>query len=114
MTVSATERRAEIIRILTARRSDTMGRLATDLGVTTRTIRADVSALMVDHPLETRRGNGGYVKIADWYHPYRNTLSEEQQQVILQLIPTVDEHQAKVLREMLSEYGSRKYRGQVA
>ena len=66
------ERRAEIMRILTARRRETMGRLADELHVTSRTIRSDVIALMVDYPLETQRGNGGCVKVADWYHPHRN------------------------------------------
>lgn len=42
------ERRAEIMRILTARRRETIGRLADELHVTSRTIRSDVIALMVD------------------------------------------------------------------
>lgn len=105
-----TERRAEIVRILTARRYETMGSLARELGVTDRTIRADITMLTVDHPLETQRGNGGCVKVADWYHPHRNILSHEQQQVLSQLISVSNEHQANVLRQMLQEYGSAHYR----
>lgn len=40
-----------------------MGRLALELGVTRRTIRSDITALTVDYPLETQRGNGGCVKV---------------------------------------------------
>ena len=76
------ERRAEIMRILTARRRETMGCLANELNVTSRTIRTDITALMVDYPLETLRGNGGCVRVADWYHPHRNLLSEEQQRTL--------------------------------
>ena len=104
------ERRAEIMRILTARRRETMGCLATELNVTSRTIRTDITALMVDYPLETLRGNGGCVRVADWYHPHRNLLSEEQQRTLSQLMESANEQQAKVLREMLVEYGSPKYR----
>ena len=104
------ERRAEIMRILTARRRETMGCLANELNVTSRTIRTDITALMVDYPLETLRGNGGCVRVADWYHPHRNLLSEEQQRTLSQLMESANEQQAKVLREMVVEYGSPKYR----
>lgn len=104
------ERRAEIMRILTTRRHETMGRLAAELHVSIRTIRSDITMLTVDYPLETQRGNGGCVKVADWYHPHRNILSSEQQSVLSQLASTCDAHQANVLHQMLAEYGSIQYR----
>ena len=70
--MTANERRAEIMRIMTARRQESMGRLALELGVTRRTIRSNITTLTVDYPLETQRGNGGCVKVADWYHPHRS------------------------------------------
>lgn len=87
-----------------------MGRLALELGVTRRTIRSDITALTVDYPLETQRGNGGCVKVADWYHPHRNILSCEQQRVLSELISSCDAYQANVLRQMLTEYGSSQHR----
>lgn len=87
-----------------------MGRLALELGVTRRTIRSDITALTVDYPLETQRGNGGCVKVADWYHPHRNILSCEQQCVLSELIGNCDAYQANVLRQMLAEYGSSQHR----
>ena len=59
MTVTANERRAEIMRILTARRSESMTRLAEELRVTTRTIRSDILTLTADYPLETVMGRHG-------------------------------------------------------
>ena len=53
--MTANERRAEIMRIMTARRQESMGRLALELGVTRRTIRSDITTLTVDYPLETQR-----------------------------------------------------------
>lgn len=104
------ERRAEIMRILVARRATTMPVLARTFGVTTRTIQNDILALTVDYPLETKQGNGGCVKVADWYHPHRNILSNEQQDVLSDLLGVCDAHQANVLRQMLNEYGSTRNR----
>ncbi len=107
--MSANERRAEIIRILVTRRQESMQVLARELEVTDRTIRADILALTAEYPLETVRGNGGGVRIADWYHPHKNILSREQISVLEQLIPQADEEQKRVLDQMLREYGSNKY-----
>ncbi len=107
--MSANERRAEIIRIMVARRQESMQVLASELGVTDRTIRADILVLTAEYPLETVRGNGGGVRIADWYHPHKNILSREQISVLEQLLPQADEEQKRVLDQMLREYGSNKY-----
>ena len=104
--MTANERRAEIMRILASRRHETMSRLASELGVTDRTIRTDITVLTVDYPLDTIRGNGGHVKVADWYHPHKRILSREQQTVLIQILDKADELQQKVLREMLRAYGS--------
>lgn len=112
--MTANERRAEIMRILSGRRHETMGRLAGELGVTARTIRSDISALTGDYPLDTLRGNGGCVKVADWYHPYKNILSQKQQAVLIQLLDKADEPQQRVLREMLAALGSPAVREKIA
>lgn len=80
------------------------------MGVCRRTICTDIEILTADYPLETSRGNGGCVKVAQWYHPHRNILSGEQQRVLAEIIQTASEQQAKVLHEMLLEYGSPKTR----
>lgn len=107
--MSANERRAEIIRILVARRQENMQVLAAELGVTDRTIRNDILALTAEYPLETSRGNGGGVRIADWYHPHKNILTKEQISVLQQLMDKADENQQSVLNQMLREYGSNSF-----
>ncbi|MCL2004086.1 MAG: HTH domain-containing protein [Oscillospiraceae bacterium] len=104
--MTANERRAEIIRILACKRQVSMGELAREFGVTTRTIQNDITALMVEYPFETIRGNGGGVKLADWYHPHKRLLTQEQQAVLLQLLDKADECQQEILREILSAFGS--------
>jgi len=108
--VTAIERRQEIMRILTARRSETAPHLARELGVCLNTIRTDIKTLTREFPLETSRGNGGCVRVAEWYHPHRNMLSQQQQTVLSQLMESANEQQREVLRQMLVEYGSPKTR----
>jgi transcriptional antiterminator len=83
-----------------------MGQLACELGVTDRTIRTDITILTVDYPLDTVRGHGGCVKVADWYHPHKNILSQEQQTTLIQLLDKADEPQQKIPCEMLAAFGS--------
>lgn len=104
--ITANERRIEIIRILVARRYQTMAELALELGVTDRTIRNDITILTVNYPLETIRGNGGGVKIADWYHPHKNFLSREHQTVLIQMMDKADQHEFQILLEILAEFGA--------
>jgi predicted DNA-binding transcriptional regulator YafY len=104
--VNTYERRAEIIRILTIRKRETMGRLADELGVSDRTIRNDITVLTAEYPLETARGNGGCVKLAEWYHPHRNLLTQEEQRVLSRLAAFGDVHDQRVVSNMLAAYGS--------
>ena len=107
--MTTNERRAEIMRLLTARRRDTTPCLAQELGVSTRTILRDIEALTCEFPLITRQGNGGCVMVEDWYHPHKNILSREQQAVLSDLMGKCDERQAIVLQQLLSEYGYVQY-----
>ena len=104
------ERRAEIMRILNARRRETMKRLADELGVTDRTIRTDITVLTAEYPLETVRGIGGCVKLADWYRPHKTLLTQEQQRVLTGLAAKGDEHEKRVVQDILAAYGSQKKR----
>lgn len=107
--MTTAERRAEIIRILTVRRSETAARLASELGVSTSTIYRDILALTSEYPLDTRRGNGGCVTLADWYHPYRGILTAEQFDVLSHLLSVCDDYQSHILQQILNEYGSHLY-----
>lgn len=108
--MTANERRTEIMRLLVARRSISMNALATELGVTRRTICTDIETLTLDYPLESTMGRNGGVRLPDWYHPHRNILSAEQQTVLSQLMESANERQREVLAQMLVEYGSPKTR----
>ena len=103
--MDANQRRDEIIRILVGRRFETMPRLAIELGVSRITIVRDILALTSEYPLETTQGNGGGVKLADWYRPNRAIFTREQQQVLTELLNFADEHQSQIVRSLINTYG---------
>ena len=111
--MSANERRAEIIKILEGRRKENVVNLTAALGVSIRTIKYDIVVLMADYPIKTVRGNGGCVKVADWCRPHKNILSREHQTVLIQLPDKADEPQRRLLREMLTAFGSPAIREQL-
>lgn len=104
--MTANERRAEIMRLLVARRAINMSTLANELGVTRRTICTDIETLTLEYPLESIMGRNGGVRLPEWYHPHRNILTGEQADVLSQMMDIANDTQKKVLREMLMEYGS--------
>lgn len=100
------ERRAEIIRILEGRRQEKVANLAAQLGVSKRTIRYDVEALMTEYPIETLRGNGGCVYLPKGYHSYKGDITEEQQNALISAVIAMNKPTAKILGELLRAHGS--------
>ena len=72
--MTATERRKEILRILIARRYETMTVLAFELGVSSRTIRSDIVKLTEEYPINTARGNKGGVSLQMTIIPVKISL----------------------------------------
>lgn len=90
---------------LQMRRSDNVTNLATEFGVSERTIRYDIEKLTLSHPIETVRGrHGGCVKLADWYRPSRPTLCPEQVALLKELAPSLDGDKLRVLNSILDQF----------
>ena len=102
--MTAKERREEIIRILRARRQETMPQLAHELGVTMRTIQRDILALTVDYPLDTVQGNGGGVILRNFKQQGRRKFNQAEIKVLTELASTADTYQAEVLKGLLQAY----------
>ena len=85
----ADERRRAIWEVLSHRRHETAQNLATEFGVSLRTIWYDIEQLALSYPIETVCGRyGGGVKVSDWYHPARSTLCREQMALLKKLAPS--------------------------
>ena len=82
---SPSERRQELLEVLCRRRHDTYDNLAFEFKVSRRTIRRDVAILMCSYPIETSRGYGGGVSVADGYYLYRRTLNKKQVALLIRL-----------------------------
>ena len=61
-----------------------------------------------------RRVPGMVAVLADWYHPYKNMLTEEQSVALEQLLLFADIRQAEVIRQILAEFSSQTYRQKYA
>lgn len=106
--MTAIERREAILDALCVRRQEQVSNLAEEFGVNERTIRRDLLELGCSYPIETTRGNGGGVKIADWYHRDRRYLSPEQADVLKRLISLAEGHDLDVLNGILNQFAPYK------
>ena len=103
--MSVKERRRDIWMRLLERRKDTIQNLASEFNVSPRTIRYDIDALSLSYPIETVRGRyGGGVKVSDWYHPSRNTLSPKQMGLLKKLAPNLEGDDLTVMNSIISQF----------
>ena len=103
--MSVKERRQDNWMRLLERRKDTIQDLASEFNVSPRTIRYDIDALSLSYPIETVRGRyGGGVKVSDWYHPSRNTLSPKQMDLLKKLAPTLEGDDLAVMNSIISQF----------
>ena len=99
--MSTGERQREIIPIFLNRRLETMSNLAKQLGVSERTVRRYVLVLTTDYPLETVSGRHGGVRLSDWYSPYMNLLSGEEQKALKIAASVTDDSTAGLLIQIV-------------
>lgn len=100
------ERRLEILRIMNAKRKSSVAKLAKSLNVSTRTIQRDIQSLMTIVPLVCISGNGGGIQLLDGYHLHSNIFTKEEVDVVKSVMTYANEHEKKILTEMLETYAS--------
>lgn len=105
--VSAAERRKQIIELLCRRRKETVQNLASEFGVSGRTIRRDIEELTLSYPIETVCGRyGGGVMIADWYFESRPKLSPKQTALLKRLAKDLDGEDLEEMKKILARFAS--------
>ena len=81
------ERRHAILWVLCRRRHDTMQNLASEFGVSVRTIQRDVDVLSTHYPVYTQVGRYmGGVYVLEGYTPDRMYMSEKEIGVLQKLL----------------------------
>ena len=99
------ERRYEIMKILCRRRYDTIRNLASEFGVSMRTVQRDIEALSRTEPIYTQFGKyGGGVYVVEGYSMDRMYMKEQELDVLRKLYIAADE-QGSLLVESITSMG---------
>ena len=106
------ERRREIMKILCRRQHETMGNLASELGVSKRTIQRDIETLSISEPIYTQPGKyTGGIYVVEGYCFDRMYMSEAELEVLKKLyiattqnIVLVSAEEKKSLEGLISQY----------
>ena len=102
-TISISERRKEIIRLLIGGAMYTVDNLAERLGVSRSTIKRDLLILTVDEGwhIDTIPGPGGGVHMTDFEHPHKHILSQKAVDFLNRAMINADSEDLATIREML-------------
>lgn len=110
------ERRCEIMKILCRRRYETMRNLASEFGVSTRTIQRDIETLSRTEPIFTQFGKyGGGVYVVEGYSMNRMFMTDAELDVLHKLYIAADENvslltddEKNLLRLLILQYSKPK------
>lgn len=110
------ERRYEIMKILCRRRYETIRNLASEFGVSARTIQRDVEILSRTEPIYTQFGKyGGGVYIVEDYSMDRIYMKDSEVDVLQKLYIAADESKSlltddekNLLKLLISQYSKPK------
>ena len=103
--LTATERRLRIIKILYQRGQETMKCLAEEFGVTTRTIVNDINYLSLSYPLETIRGRyGGGVKIHQENISKERYLKPEQLELLRRISGCLSGSDLTIMNSIINDF----------
>ena len=102
--IPAAERRMMILEILSIRRFTTVGNLVYEFGVCRKTIQNDIVFLSAFIPIYTAQGKGGGIHVVPGWKEDRLYLTNEQENVLIQLIQTLPEADGAVLQSIVSTF----------
>ena len=110
--MGAAERRYKIMKILCRRRHETIRNLASEFGVSTRTVQRDIETLSRTEPIYTQCGKyGGGVYVVEGYYIDRIYMTDSELDVLKKLYISADKNEAlltndekNLLRFIISQY----------
>ena len=110
------ERRYEIMKLLCRRRYETIRNLASEFGVSMRTIQRDIEALSRTEPIYTQFGKyGGGVYVVEGYSMDRMYMKDSEIDVLKKLYIAADKNddllttdEINLLRLLISQYSKPK------
>ena len=105
---SANERRQLIMEALSDRRSDTVENLATEFGVSKRTIKYDIEIIGCSVPIYAVQGHGGGIRVADGWYVGRRYLHNDQEALLRSLLDGLQPEQQKTMQGILKAFAMPK------
>lgn len=111
------ERRNAIMRCLYRRRHDTIGNLASEFGVSSKTIQRDIEQLSLTEPIYTMCGrHGGGVYIMDEKTGHEEPAREQEAEVLAKLLYLLElrqgaglsQEEMNVFRRVVRNYTSKQ------
>ena len=110
------ERRRELLKILCRRRHETMKNLASEFGVSQRTIQRDIELLSCSEPIYTQPGKyGGGVYVVEGYTMDRMYMTDAEIGVLQKIylssdrkMPPLTPEDKSLLRSIISQYSKPK------
>lgn len=76
---SAIERRQQVLEAISDRRTERIENLASEFGVSRRTIERDILVLSCSYPIVTVQGAAGGVRAMDGWYVTRRYLNDDQE-----------------------------------
>ena len=79
---SAIERRQQVLEAISDRRAERIENLASEFGVSRRTIERDILVLSCSYPIVTVQGAAGGVRAMDGWYVTRRYLNDDQEALL--------------------------------
>ena len=105
---SALERRQQMLEYLSDHRSTTYSELASEFGISRRTVVRDIEELTCSAPIYTVQGNGGGIRVADGWYISRRYLHDKHEEVLRRLLPGLQPDDQKAINEILLAFAKPK------
>jgi predicted DNA-binding transcriptional regulator YafY len=105
---SAIDRRQQVLEAISDRRQEQIENLATEFGVSRRTIERDILVLSCSYPIITVQGGAGGVRAADGWYLSRRYLHDDQEALLRSLLPGLQPEQAKTMEAILTAFAKPK------
>ena len=101
---SAIERRQQVLEAISDRRTERIENLASEFGVSRRTIERDILVLSCSYPIVTVQGAAGRVRAMDGWYVTRRYLNDDQEALLRSLLPGLQPDQQETMQRILSAF----------
>ncbi len=104
---STAERRQQIIEYLCQVRFTTRSQLMREFDISKNTVDRDLQILMCSYPIETTKGNGGGVRVANSYYLGNHYMTSEQKDLLERLSENLSANDLAIMNSIIRIFTKR-------